>query len=48
LICLIRGLAWIAIKTGATILPPIFFAGSRFAVAGVAMLLWRGASGRPI
>jgi drug/metabolite transporter (DMT)-like permease len=48
LMCLIWGLTWIAIKTGVTAVPPIFFAGSRFAVAGVAMLLWLGVTGRKV
>ncbi len=48
LMCLIWGLTWIAIKTGVSALPPMFFAGSRFVVAGAALLLWLGLSGRPV
>lgn len=48
LMCLIWGLTWIAIKTGVTAVPPIFFAGTRFAVAGAAMLLWLAVTGRKV
>ena len=30
--CLIWGLTWLAIKTGIERVPPLFFAGTRFAV----------------
>lgn len=44
--CLIWGLSWIAIKTGVDAVPPLFFAASRFLVAGALLLAlarWRGA-----
>jgi drug/metabolite transporter (DMT)-like permease len=45
--CLVWGLTWIAIKTGITAVPPLFFAGTRFVAAGVLLLAWeRFAEGR--
>lgn len=43
--CLIWGTTWIAIKVGVAAVPPILFAGTRFTVAGAALVLflwWRG------
>jgi drug/metabolite transporter (DMT)-like permease len=37
---LVWGLTWIAIKTGVAAVPPLFFAGTRFLVAGLLLLLW--------
>ena len=45
LMCLIWGATWIAIKAGISVVPRIFFAGTRFMVAGLvlmAFLLLRG------
>ncbi|MCO5731615.1 EamA family transporter [Rhizobium sp. SSA_523] len=39
LLCLIWGSTWIAIKAGIHSVPPMFFAGSRFTVAGILLLL---------
>ena len=39
-ICLIWGATWIAIKFGVATVPPLIFAGTRFMVAGVALLLF--------
>lgn len=44
--CLIWGLSWIAIKIGVDAVPPIFFAATRFLIAGAllfAIARWRGA-----
>lgn len=44
--CLVWGLSWIAIKTGVEAVPPLFFAASRFLIAGgllFAVARWRGA-----
>ena len=38
---LVWGFTWIAIKIGVAAVPPLFFAGSRFLVAGALLLLWR-------
>ena len=46
--CLIWGMTWIAIKTGVTAVPPVFFAGSRFIAAGLLMLAWRRVHGGPM
>src|SRR5690349_4053939 len=43
--CLIWGLTWLAIKTGIAAVPPLFFAGSRFVAAGIALLIWTRATG---
>lgn len=40
LLCLFWGSTWIAIKIGVTALPPFFFAGTRFLVAGLLLLAW--------
>jgi drug/metabolite transporter (DMT)-like permease len=34
LMCLIWGATWLAMKLGVTSVPPVFFAGTRFVVAG--------------
>jgi drug/metabolite transporter (DMT)-like permease len=44
LICLIWGATWIALKFGIATVPPLIFAGTRFIVAGTALigyLVWR-------
>lgn len=46
--CLIWGLTWIAIKIGIAAVPPLFFAGTRFAAAGALLLLWLRLSGASI
>jgi drug/metabolite transporter (DMT)-like permease len=42
---LIWGLTWIAIKTGVTAVPPLFFAGTRFVAAGLLLLAWARLAG---
>jgi drug/metabolite transporter (DMT)-like permease len=42
---LIWGLTWIAIKTGVTAVPPLFFAGTRFVAAGLLLLAWAHLAG---
>jgi drug/metabolite transporter (DMT)-like permease len=37
--CLIWGATWLAMKLGVASVPPIFFAGTRFVAAGLALLL---------
>jgi drug/metabolite transporter (DMT)-like permease len=37
----IWGTTWIAIKIGVTAVPPVLFAGTRFAAAGLLLLAWR-------
>ncbi|MFI5013841.1 MAG: DMT family transporter [Hyphomicrobiales bacterium] len=44
-VCLIWGATWIALKFGIATVPPLIFAGTRFIVAGaalIAFLRWRG------
>lgn len=40
-LCLVWGTTWLALKVGVTALPPAFFAGTRWTVAGLALLAWR-------
>jgi drug/metabolite transporter (DMT)-like permease len=40
LMCLIWGATWIAVKVGIVAVPPVFFAGTRFVVAGALLLLY--------
>ncbi len=45
--CLIWGATWIAMRFGVAQIPPLMFAGTRFIVAGMLMMVWqmhRGAS----
>jgi drug/metabolite transporter (DMT)-like permease len=46
-ISLIWGLTWIAAKEGVTAVPPLFFTGSRFVVAGLIMAAWLCARAQP-
>ena len=39
LMCLIWGATWLAMKLGVATVPPIFFGGTRFVVAGLLLLL---------
>ena len=43
--CLIWGATWLAMKFGVASVPPVFFAGTRFVVAGLVMLLLAGLRG---
>ena len=45
LMCLIWGATWLAMKLGVASVPPVFFAGTRFVVAGLVMLLLAGLRG---
>jgi drug/metabolite transporter (DMT)-like permease len=45
LMCVIWGTTWIAIRAGITAVPPLFFAGTRFTVAGAILLIPAGFSG---
>jgi drug/metabolite transporter (DMT)-like permease len=40
LMCLIWGATWIAVKLGIAVVPPSFFAGTRFIIAGALLLLF--------
>ena len=40
-LCLVWGTTWLALKVGVTAVPPAFFSGTRWTVAGVALLAWR-------
>ncbi|MBN8872338.1 MAG: EamA family transporter [Rhodospirillales bacterium] len=43
--CLIWGTTWLAMKVGVASVPPVFFAGTRFVVAGLVLLLLAWARG---
>ena len=45
LMCLIWGATWLAMKLGVASVPPIFFGGTRFVVAGLLLLLWAALRG---
>ncbi|MBV8458841.1 MAG: hypothetical protein JO122_19775 [Acetobacteraceae bacterium] len=42
------GTAWLAMKVGIATVPPAFFAGTRWAIAGLVLLAWRDARGEPV
>ena len=42
LMAAIWGATWIAMKIGVAAVPPVLFAGTRFAAAGLLLLAWRG------
>jgi drug/metabolite transporter (DMT)-like permease len=46
--CLIWGATWIAIKAGITVVPPGFFAGTRFTVAGLVLMSFLVLRGEPL
>jgi drug/metabolite transporter (DMT)-like permease len=47
-LCFVWGTTWLAMKVGIATVPPGLFAGSRWTVAGLALLLWRRAQGHRI
>ncbi len=47
-LCFVWGTTWLAMKVGVASVPPGFFAGTRWAVAGLALLAWRWANGQRI
>ena len=47
-VCVFWGSTYLAIKIGVTELPPFLFAGLRFAVAGVLLLIIARALGDPL
>ncbi len=46
LVCLIWGTTWLAMKLGVASVPPIFFGGTRFVVAGMVLLAFAWVRGR--
>ena len=40
-LCLVWGTTFLALKTGVTAVPPAFFSGVRWTVAGIVLLAWR-------
>jgi drug/metabolite transporter (DMT)-like permease len=46
-ICLVWGTNWLAMKTGIAVVPPGVFSGTRWATAGLLLLLWRWSRGFP-
>lgn len=47
-LCFVWGTTWIAMKIGIATVPPGFFAGTRWAAAGLALLAWRWLHGQPL
>jgi len=45
-LCFVWGTTWLAMKVGIATVPPGLFAGTRWTVAGLALLAWRHASGQ--
>lgn len=48
LLCLIWGTTWLALKVGATAVPPGLFSGLRWTVAGGLLLVWQAMRGGPV
>lgn len=48
ILCLVWGTTWLALKVGAMNVPPAFFSGTRWLVAGMVLLLWRSARGHSV
>lgn len=40
-LCLVWGTTWLALKAGAMAVPPGFFSGTRWTIAGLVLLVWR-------
>lgn len=47
-LCFVWGTTWLAMKVGIATVPPAFFAGTRWAIAGLVLLAWRYAHGEPV
>ncbi len=45
-LCFVWGTTWLAMKVGIAVVPPGLFAGTRWTVAGLTLLLWRWAHGQ--
>ncbi|MBV9784002.1 MAG: EamA family transporter [Acidisphaera sp.] len=48
ILCLVWGSTWLALKVGVTAVPPGFFSGTRWTAAGLILLVWHAATGRPV
>ncbi len=46
ILCLVWGTTWLALKAGVTEVPPAFFSGTRWTLAGLLVLAWRWARGQ--
>lgn len=47
-LCLVWGTTWLALKVGATAVPPAFFSGTRWTAAGLILVAWRWSRGQPV
>jgi drug/metabolite transporter (DMT)-like permease len=45
-LCVVWGATWLALKVGVTAVPPGFFSGTRWTVAGLLLFGWRRAQGK--
>ncbi|CAH2600461.1 Permease of the drug/metabolite transporter (DMT) superfamily [Rhodovastum atsumiense] len=48
ILCFVWGTTWLAMKLGISVVPPAFFSGVRWTVAGVVLLAWRHFHGEPV
>ncbi len=48
ILCLVWGTTWLALKVGATAVPPALFSGTRWTFAGLLLIAWRAARGQPV
>ena len=48
ILCVVWGTTWLALKAGVTFVPPTFFSGTRWTIAGLVLILWRAARGQPV
>jgi len=47
-LCVVWGTTWLALKAGVSEVPPAFFSGTRWTLAGILLLLWRRARGQRV
>ena len=47
-LCLVWGTTWLAMKVGIATVPPAFFAGTRWTIAGIALLVYRRLAGHSL
>ncbi len=47
-LCFVWGTTWLAMKVGIATVPPGFFAGTRWTIAGIALLLFRALTGHTL
>ena len=48
ILCVVWGTTWLAMKAGIDVVPPAFFSGMRWTVAGIVLLIWRHLRHEPV